>query len=70
MDAMQHVRMVQRWEELVLKNQAIKKERSLKAKYKPFILSSRDTPRHLVESAKKALCKMSHQWSITQIHRI
>ena len=70
LDAMQHVRIDQRWKELDIENQAIKRARSLGAKYKPLILSNGDTPKQLLARAKYALYKMPHQWTITQIHRI
>jgi transposase len=70
MDALQHVRIDQRWKELDIENQLIKKARSLGTKYKPLILSNGDTPKQLLPRAKYALYKMPHQWTITQIHRI
>jgi transposase len=60
----------QRWKELDIENQLTKKARSLRAKYKPLVLSNGDTPEQLLARAKYALYKMPHQWTITQIHRI
>jgi hypothetical protein len=64
------VRIDQRWKELDIDNQLIKKYRSLETKYKPLTLSNGDTPKHLLARAIYALYKMPHQWTIAQIHRI
>jgi transposase len=70
MEAMQHVRIDQRWKELDKENQAIKKARSLGSKYKPIILSNGDTPKQLLARARYALFKLPHQWTKSQVHRI
>jgi len=69
-DAMQHVRIDQRWKELDKENQAISKARSLGTKHKPTILSNGDTPKQLLARAKYALYKLPQQWTQSQVHRI
>ncbi len=70
MDAMQHVRIDQRWKELDAENQAIKKARALGIKYKAMVLSNGDTPKQLLARSKYALYKLPNQWTKNQIHRV
>lgn len=70
MDAMQHVRIDQRWKELDKENLAIKRARNRGSKYKPVILSNGDTPKQLLARAKYARYKLPHLWTKSQMHRI
>jgi transposase len=69
MDAMQHVRIDQRWKEIDKENDAIKTARRKGTKYKPIILSNGDTPKQLLARSRYLLYKLPHQWTLSQVHR-
>lgn len=70
LEAMQHVRIDQRWKEIDKENQAIKQARRKGSKYKPVILSNGDTPKQLLARSRYLLYKLPHQWTNKQIHRV
>ena len=59
LDSLQHLRVKYRWEELEKENEAIKTQRSKKAKkkYKPIILENGDTPKQLLARCRYILSK-------------
>lgn len=69
MDAMQHVRIDQRWKEIDKENKAIKQARGKGAKYTPITLSNGDTPKQLLARSRYLLYKHPEQWTDAQIHR-
>jgi transposase len=68
-DALQHVRVDQRWKEIDKENDAIKQARQRGSRYKPVLLSNGDTPRQLLARSRYLLYKHPEQWTKTQIHR-
>ena len=69
LDAMQHVRIDQRWKEIDKENQKIQQARSRGSKYQPIILFNGDTSIQLLVRSRYLLYKHSKQWTPTQIHR-
>ena len=69
MDAMQHVRIDQRWKEIDKENKAIKQARKKGAKYIQTTLSNGDTPKQLLARSRYLLYKHPEQWTDSQIHR-
>ena len=70
MDAMQHVRIDQRWNEIDKENGAIQQARSKGARYRPLILSNGDTPKQLLARSRYLLYKLPSQWTQYQLHRV
>lgn len=68
-DAVQQARIDQRWEEIDREAKAIIKCKKQGTKYKPIILTKGDTPKQLLARSRYILCKMSHQWTKTQMRR-
>ena len=70
MDAMQHIRIDQRWKEIDKENKAILNARSKGARYKPILLSNGDTPKQLLARSRYLLYKLPSQWTRNQVHRV
>lgn len=69
MEAMQHLRVKKRWEELDIENEAISKARKTKEKYVPFILENGDTPKQLLARCRYILAKKKENWTSSQMER-
>jgi transposase len=69
MDAMQHVRVKQRWKAIEEENLAIKEAKTKGIKYQPQILSNGDTNKELLARSKYLLYKFDHQWTANQRKR-
>ena len=69
MEAMQHVRIDQRWKEIDKENDEIQKARLARKRYQPIILVNGDTPKQLLARSRYLLYKRPDQWTETQIMR-
>lgn len=69
MEAMQHVRIAQRWKEIDLENAEIKKARLSNKHYRPKTLVNGDTCKQLLARARYLLYKRPEQWTQTQVVR-
>lgn len=65
-DAMQHIRVEQRWQEMDKENTAIKEAKAKKVPYDPVILSNGDTPKQLLARSRHLLYKWPYQWTYNQ----
>ena len=68
-EALQHIRIKYRWEEIEKENQDIKKAKEQGIKYKPLILSNGDTPKQLLARSRYILAKKSNEWTLNQKNR-
>lgn len=69
MEAMQHVRIDQRWKEIDRENEGIRKARKSKKPYLPVILANGDTAKQLLARSRYLLYKRPDQWTRSQIAR-
>ena len=69
MDAVQHVRIKQRWEELDIENEAIEQAKKEGVKYQPPTLDNGDTPKQLLARSRYVLAKKKEQWTQNQSQR-
>lgn len=65
-DALQHIRVKLRWEELDKENEAIGEAKEKKVKYKPKVFSNGDTPKQLLARSKFILNKKPFEWTDSQ----
>ena len=65
-DALQHIRVKLRWEELDKENEAIGEAKEKKVKYKPKVFSNGDTPKQLLARSKFILNKKPFEWTGSQ----
>jgi len=68
-DALQHLRVKQRWLELDKENQAIELAKKQGLKYKPIVLSNGDTPKQLLARCRYILAKQEAKWTDNQQER-
>lgn len=68
-DALQHIRIKQRWEELDKENIAIDEAKKRKKKYKPIVLENEDTPKQLLARCRYILTKKPSDWTENQKQR-
>lgn len=68
-DALQHVRVKLRWEELDKENQAIQEAKNQGVKYMPIVLKNGDTPKQLLARCRYILAKKQSNWTDNQILR-
>lgn len=68
-EAMQHVRIDQRWKEIDKENDEIKKARHANRRYQPKTLVNGDTCKQLLARSRYLLYKRPEQWTQTQIVR-
>lgn len=68
-DAMQHLRTQLRWQVIDEENQAIKRAKEQRLKYKAEILSNGDTLRELLARSKYLLYKYEKDWTLNQKQR-
>ena len=69
MEALQHMRIKQRWEELDKENSAIEEARKNKIKHVPFVLENEDTPKQLLARCRYILAKKPTDWTESQKQR-
>ena len=65
-DALQHLRIKYRWEEIEKENEAIKQAKKQKTKYQPLVLSNGDTPKQLLARSRYILAKKPNEWTLHQ----
>ena len=68
-DALQHVRVKLRWEELDKENQAIQEAKNQGVKYMPIVLKNGDTPKQLLARCRYILAKKQSNWTDNQMLR-
>ncbi len=68
-EALQHIRIKLRWEELDKENKAILEAKKQGVKYKPIQLSNGDTPKQLLARSRYIIAKKPHQWTNNQKQR-
>lgn len=68
-DALQHVRVKLRWEELDKENEAIDEAKKQNKKHKPEILENGDTPKQLLARARFVIAKKPADWTDNQKQR-
>lgn len=69
MDAIQHVRIKQRWEELDKENAAIESAKKQGVKYQHKVLENGDSPKQLLARSRYILAKKKEKWTPNQIER-
>ncbi|MBK7098203.1 MAG: transposase [Sphingobacteriales bacterium] len=69
MEALQHLRVKLRWQELDTENKAIDEARKAGRKYEPEALSNGDTPKQLLARSRYILTKKSNEWTENQHQR-
>ena len=68
-EALQHIRINKRWEELDIENEAISKAKKENKKYKPLILENGDSPKQLLARCRYILVKKKESWTESQQQR-
>ena len=68
-EAMQHIRVKNRWDVIKYQNEAIKQAREKGEKYYPEILSNGDTLKELLARSRYLLYKLETQWTMNQAKR-
>lgn len=69
MDALQHIRVNLRWEELDKENEAIKLAKEKQIKYESLVLENGETPKQLLARSKYILAQKPNNWTANQIER-
>lgn len=69
MEALQHIRINKRWEELDIENEAISQAKKEHRKYEPFVLENGDTPKQLLARCRYILAKKKENWTQSQQQR-
>lgn len=65
-EALQHIRIKLRWEELDTENKAILQAKKNGVKYQSIVLSNGDTPKQLLARSRYIIAKKRHQWTENQ----
>lgn len=68
-EALQHLRIKQRWEELDKENKSIEEAKKQKIKYEPIVLENGDTLKQLLARCRYILAKKTIDWTANQIQR-
>ena len=66
MEALQHLRIKYRWEEIEKENQAIKKAKEQGLKYVPTTFENDDTPKQLLARSRYIIAKKPNEWTQNQ----
>lgn len=66
MEALQHLRIKYRWEEIEKENQAIKTAKEQNLKYIPVTLDNDDTPKQLLARSRYIIAKKPNEWTENQ----
>ena len=69
MEALQHIRVNLRWNELDKENEAIKQAKEQQIKYEPVVLENGETPKQLLARCKYILTKRENDWTENQTQR-
>lgn len=69
LDAVQHIRVKKRWEEMDIENKAIADAKKAGKKYEQEVLSNGDTPKQLLARCRYILAKKEEQWTLNQKQR-
>lgn len=69
MEALQHIRINLRWNELDKENEAIKQAKEQQIKYEPVVLENGETPKQLLARCKYILAKKPTDWTENQTQR-
>jgi transposase len=69
MDALQHLRVKYRWEELDKENEAIKESNQKGVQYESVIFENGDTPKQLLARSRYILAKKEANWTENQKQR-
>ena len=69
-EALQHIRINYRWQELDKENLAIEECKRKGIKYKPEVLSNGDTPKQLLARCRYILAKKPNEWTYSQRERV
>ncbi len=69
MEALQHIRINKRWQELDIENEAIAKAKKDNVKYIPCVLENGDSPKQLLARCRYILAKKKDNWTETQTVR-
>ena len=69
MDALQHIRINKRWEELDIENNAIAQAKKDNIKYMPLLLENGDSPKQLLARCRYILAKKKENWTESQTVR-
>lgn len=69
MEAMQHIRINKRWEELDKENEAISHAKKEGKKYEPVVLENGDSPKQLLARCRYILAKKKESWTESQQKR-
>lgn len=69
MEALQHIRVKYRWQELDRENKAIKDAKDKGQKYVPWVLDNEDTPKQLLARSRYFIAKKQNEWTPSQKHR-
>jgi len=69
MEALQHIRINKRWQELDVENEAISKAKKENIQYEPQILENGDTPKQLLARCRYILAKKKEDWTESQQQR-
>ena len=68
-DALQHIRIEQRWAEIKKENQAIKDAKANGERYIPEVLSNGDSPKQLLARSRYIITKSKSDWTKNQEQR-
>jgi transposase len=66
MEALQHLRIKYRWEEIEKENQAIKTAKEKGVKYIPFTFENDDSPKQLLARSRYIIAKKPNDWTQNQ----
>ncbi len=70
MEALQHIRINERWKEMDIENEAIKKAKDENKKYEPIILENGDSPKQLLARCRYIIAKKKEDWTPSQQQRV
>lgn len=65
-EALQHLRIKYRWEEIEKENQDIRQAKEQGVKYTPILLSNGDTPKQLLARSRYIIAKKPNEWTENQ----
>jgi transposase len=68
-EALQHMRIKQRWDELDKENKSIEEAKKQKMNYDPIVLENGDTPKQLLARCRYILAKKTTDWTKNQTQR-
>jgi len=68
-DALQHLRVKERWKKLDKENQAVEVAKKQGSRYTPNLLGNGDTPKQLLARCRYILAKQESKWTAKQFER-